>query len=105
MTKVKVQPGCCGFSVSIRADKGPGKAISLTMETDCEMVRKLAEEIKMLDRFAPLAGFLINPVYQAAAKHLKHAACPVPSAILKAIEVEAGLNLPKDATIVFLTEK
>jgi hypothetical protein len=36
---------------------------------------------------------------------LKHAACPVPSAILKAIEVEAGLNVAKDATIVFLTEK
>jgi hypothetical protein len=105
MAKVIVQPGSCGFSVSIRADKGQGKAISVTIETDCEMVRTMAADIKTLDRFAALAGFTTNPVHHAAAKHLKHAACPVPSAILKAIEVEAGLNVAKDATIVFLTEK
>jgi hypothetical protein len=105
MTKVKVQPGSCGFSVSIKADKGPGKVISLTIESDCEMVRKMAEDIKTLDRFVPLASLLTNPVYRAAAKHLKHAACPVPSAVLKAIEVEAGLNVAKDATIVFQNEK
>jgi hypothetical protein len=28
-----------------------------------------------------------------------HPACPVPSGILKAIEVAAGLALPKDASI------
>ena len=105
MTKVKVQPGSCGFSVSIRADKGPGKVVSVTIESDCEMVRKMAEDIKTLDRFAPLTGLMTNPVYRAAAKHLKHAACPVPAAVLKAIEVEAGLNVAKDATIVFKTEK
>ena len=105
MTKVNVQPGSCGFSVSIRAEKGPGKAVSVSIETDCEMVRKMAADIKNLDRFAPLSSLLVNPVYQAAARHLKHAACPVPSAVLKAIEVEAGLNVAKDATIVFQKEK
>ena len=35
---------------------------------------------------------------------LKHAACAVPSAILKAVEVEAGLNVPKDAVIRFVKE-
>jgi len=34
-----------------------------------------------------------------AAEHLVHPACPVPSGILKAIEVESGLALPKDASI------
>lgn len=105
MTKVIVQAGACGFSANISAEKGPGKVISVTIETDCEMVRKMAAEINTTDRFAPLAGFMTNPVYQAAAKHLKHAACPVPSGILKAIEKEAGLNVAKDATIVFITEE
>ena len=58
----------------------------------------------VLDRFAPLTGFQNNPVYRSASKHLKHAACAVPSAILKAIEVEAGLNVPKDAVIRFVKE-
>jgi hypothetical protein len=105
MTKVSVQPGSCGCSATIKAEKGPGKVISVIIETDCEMVQKMAADIKTIDRFAALAGFLTNPVYQAAAKHVKHAACPVPSAILKAIEVEAGLNVAKDATIVFRVEK
>jgi hypothetical protein len=43
-------------------------------------------------------------VYRAAGKHLKHPACVVPSAILKAVEVEAGLNVPKDAVIRFVKE-
>jgi hypothetical protein len=105
MTKVSVQPGSCGFSAVITAEKGPGKVITVTIESDCEMVRKMAADIKTLDRFAALAGFTTNPVHQAAGKHLKHAACPVPSAVLKAIEVEAGLNVAKDATIVFKIEK
>jgi len=34
-----------------------------------------------------------------ATKHCPHTACPVPVGIIKAIEVEAGLALPADATI------
>jgi hypothetical protein len=34
-----------------------------------------------------------------AAKHCQHASCPVPSGIIKAIEVASGLALPKDASI------
>ncbi|MBI4316389.1 MAG: hypothetical protein HY679_10665, partial [Chloroflexi bacterium] len=30
-----------------------------------------------------------------------HTACPIPAAILKAIEVEVGIALPKDVTITF----
>jgi hypothetical protein len=36
---------------------------------------------------------------QMAAKYCSHAACPVASGIIKAIEVEAGLALPADVTI------
>ena len=50
-------------------------------------------------------GILNNPVYLAAGRHLKHAACPVPAAVLKALEVEAGLNVKKDATIVFAKDE
>jgi coenzyme F420 hydrogenase subunit beta len=36
---------------------------------------------------------------RAGAKHCYHPACPVPVGIIKAIEIEAGLALPADATI------
>src|SRR5512147_474648 len=105
MTKVVVQSGACGFSVTIRAEKGAGGKTAVSLDTDCEMVKRMLEDIAVLDRFAPLAGFMSNPVYRSAAKHLKHAACPVPSGILKTIEVEAGLNVEKDVSIVFVHEK
>jgi hypothetical protein len=86
----------------VTATRRPGRKIGLSLESDCEMVRKMLEDIAELEQMDVFKGFLDNPVYRSAAKRLKHVACPVPSGVLKALEVEAGLNLPKDATIVFL---
>jgi len=104
MTTVIVNAGACGYTVTIKAEKtGDGK-IGVSLETECETVKKLLADIAVVDRFTPLTAIQNNPVYRAAGKHLKHPACVVPSAILKAIEVEAGLNVPKDALIRFVKE-
>jgi hypothetical protein len=102
MTKVIVHSGACGFIVRIEAEKSAGGQIALRIDTDCEMVKKMLEDVAVLDRFAALTAFQNNPVYRSAAKHLKHVACTVPSGIIKAIEAEAGLNVPKDADICFV---
>jgi hypothetical protein len=102
MTTVIVNAGACGYTVTIKAEKtGDGKIV-VSLETECETVMKLLEDIAVLDRFTPLTALQNNPVYRAAGKHLRHPACVVPSAILKAVEVEAGLNVPKDALIRFV---
>ena len=105
MATVIVNSGACGYSVTITAKKSKDNTIVVALDTECVMVKKMLEDIAVLDRFAPLTGFQNNPVYRSAAKHLKHVACPVPSGILKALEVEAGLNVMKDATIVFDKKK
>jgi len=101
MTTVIVNAGACGYSITITANKNKDNTIVIALDTECAMVKQMLEDIAVLDRFAPLTGFQNNPVYQSAAKRLKHVACPVPSGILKALEVEAGLNVMKDATITF----
>ena len=105
MTKVIVNSGACGFTVTITAEKGKEKKIAISLDTACEMVQKMLADIAIVDHRVTLIGFRDNPVYQSAAKHLKHVACPVPSAILKAIEKEAGMNVPKDVQIEFAREK
>jgi tRNA threonylcarbamoyladenosine modification (KEOPS) complex Cgi121 subunit len=105
MTKVVVNSGACGFSVTITAEKGKEKKIAVSLDTACEMVQKMLVDIADLDQRVTLIGFHNNPIYLSAAKHLKHAACPVPSAILKAIETEAGMNVPKDVRIEFVRNK
>ena len=42
-----------------------------------------------------------SAVYQSAGKHIRHTACPIPTAILKAIEVEVGIAVAKNVTITF----
>lgn len=101
MTKVTVTAGACGFTSVIRAEKGPERSVDIGIESGCAMVQKLAAEITRLGRHDALKTIPNNPVFQAAGRHLKHAACPVPAAVLKALEVEAGMNVKKDATIVF----
>ncbi len=102
MTRLIVQSGACGFTTTVTVEKNSAGKMTLALDTDCAMVKKMLEDIAILDRFAPLAPFPSNPVYRSATKHLKHVACPVPSAVLKALEVEAGLNVPKDVTIRFV---
>src|SRR3990167_8243438 len=102
MTKIAVDPGICGLSVIVSVEKGKDKKVTVSLETECQMVNKMLEDISTLDIMAAFTGYLNNPVYRSAAKHLRHVACPVPSAVLKALEVEAGFCLPKNVSMVFL---
>jgi hypothetical protein len=104
MATLKVHAGACGHSITITITKGKDKTFFVALDTECAMVKKMLEDIAVLDRFATLTGFQNNAVYHSAAKHLKHVACPVPSGILKALEIEAGLNVPKDVSMVFVRE-
>lgn len=105
MTKIVVDPGICGFPVTITADIDKNKKIHVLINTECEMVNKMLSDISTLDMRSAFAGFLNNPIYRSAAKHLRHIACPVPAGILKVIEVEAGICLPKDVGMTFLESK
>jgi GH15 family glucan-1,4-alpha-glucosidase len=64
----------------------------------------MLEDISLLDMRQLFSNHISNPVYRSAAMHLKHTACPVPGAILKAAEVALGLCVPEDVTISFIKE-
>lgn len=101
MTKVEIKPGVCGFVVNVTVEQDKERNFHIVVETECEMVQRIAAEIAQLEFRAPFTAILHNPVYRSASKHLKHVACPVPAGILKAIEVEAGVCLPRPVTITF----
>jgi hypothetical protein len=101
MTRVTIQPGVCGFSIRVSVERDKDRNLTIAVDTECEMVKKMGGEISFLEFRAPFATILHNPVYRSASKNLKHAACPVPSGILKAIEVELGACLPRPVSITF----
>jgi hypothetical protein len=100
MAKCEIEAGICGFSTTVEAtDLGKWK-ISLKITSDCPNIQKLAEElveIEALDEIAKRAK--ATKTYEIAAKHCPHSSCIVPSGIIKAVEVAAGLALPKNATV------
>lgn len=93
--------GICGMITEIRATSDEQSGIvKLEFNTRCENIQQLADELDNVHPFEEIAFRDEGPkTLRLAAKHCKHAACPVPSGIIKAIEVAAGLALPKDASI------
>ena len=97
---VVVDAGVCGHWAKVRAEKTAGYNVRLTIETDCPHVQKIAPEPLEVDAVRQIglrAGLpsLLENAYACCA----HAACPVPSALIKAVEVAAGLALPADVTM------
>ena len=104
MTRVVIEAGICGFTTTVKAVSLPSRKVRVTITSDCEDVAKMGgqlEELSWLDLLRKRGdGY---SAYQAAIQKVKHITCPVPVGILKAIEVEAGLALPKDVAIQFKT--
>lgn len=73
----------------------------MDISSDCEMVASLGSQLSELDSRDALRSHGRSAVYECAFQHIKHVACPVPAAILKAIEVELGAALPGDVSIRF----
>jgi hypothetical protein len=104
MATAHVDAGICGFSTTVRT-AGEGRAMKVTIESDCEDIRKLAAALTEVDPFREISFRGDGPLTLELARiHCAHAACPVPTGILKAIEVEAGLALPRDVTITVTKE-
>ena len=104
MTKVEIMPGVCGLTALVTAESEDGMEAKVTVETQCGGIRKVMEEVgDELDAYdicfqKPGTGAL----YEAAAKHCPHAAWPGIAGIIKCIEAECKMALPKDASIRFI---
>ena len=99
MATAHVEAGICGFTTTVRTH-GEGRAMKLEIESDCEHIHKLAAALTEVDPYGEISFRGDGPVTpRAGARALRPRRLPGPLRILKAIEVEAGLALPKDVTI------
>ena len=104
---VNVMSGICGMITEIRAtSEDKSGMVNLEINTRCESIQKLAGDLKAVNPIEEISFSGKGPkTLRLAAKHCKHAACPVPSGIVKAVEVASGLALPRDASIKVKQEK
>lgn len=100
--RVTVDSGICGFQCLIEAWEEEKRQIRITISgSECKQIQRLSEKVKEMnlrDLFAPIGK---NLVFSSAQSVGCHPSCPVPVAILKAVEVAMGMALPKDAVIRF----
>jgi hypothetical protein len=99
MAKAEIFAGICGFNTTVIA-KADGGMVDLEIHSECQAITKLAQNLTQVDPFKEISSRRSLPqTLDAGIKYCTHAACPVPSGIIKAVEVEAGLALPKDVSI------
>jgi len=102
MTRVTVDGGACGYRATIEVEKIDRHTVRVTIHSECEQITAMNPDLAELNwRRGVFCKMSESCVYQSASQHIKHAACPIPAAILKAIEVEVGIALPKDVVIHF----
>ena len=102
MTRVVVEAGACGFTATVEVVRLSARKVSIALASDCEMVSQFGKNIRELDWHHLLrqpGNYLASESIFQCMQH--HVSCPVPLAILKAIEVEVGAALPKSVVMRF----
>ena len=100
--KTEINPGICGLPSTIEVKSDDMQMITITGTSKCPAIVKLINDLNNmeLDAYECCLGRMDeSPVYVKAFDTVTHVACPVPSGIIKAIEVAAGLALPKEVEI------
>ncbi len=99
MAKAEIFSGACGYTTTVDAAMD-GAACHLKIVSDCDAIQRMAAELTEVQPFQEISSRRKLPkTLEMGIKHCTHAACPVPVGIIKAVEIEAGLNLPVDVSI------
>jgi hypothetical protein len=100
MSKVVVDAGICGFKAAVHARKSGDWSVQVQISSGCEMLTNMNPELAEVNWRRGVFGRIQDcTIYALASRHIRHTACPVPAAIIMAIEVETGLALPADVTM------
>ena len=104
-TKVVIEPGICHLTCSVTAELVGDDELELDVATGCDSIRGMFDELgNTFDSFEVCLQKPGNgPFYEYAKEHFPvHVSCPVICGIIKAMEVEAKLALPENASITFV---
>lgn len=104
MVTVRVQPGVCGFVAEIEATADEALNVCVEVRSACPQIQRLGQALAQVSALELLRRPIHETtLYQAAGAARVHVACPIPSAIAKAIEVAAGLALPGDVHMTIVS--
>ena len=106
---VVVDGGICGFQTRIHADSDDSQNVTFKIASGCEKARKFGEALVArgpVDGYAEIGAGADGVILTTARESLKGccAACATTIGAFKAMQVAAGVALPKDVTLKMSAE-
>lgn len=107
--QVVVDAGICGFQTEIHATSDDAQNVEFTITSGCERIRAFAGVLIAkgpVDGYAELGSGADGVVLSSARENIKGCCtgCAVPIGVFKAMQVAAGLALPKDVVFTIKSE-
>lgn len=102
--KVDIAAGICGFRTVATAFAEDSQSVTFAITSDCEKIQGLAGKLAQagpLDAYQEINPATPSVLMRTVRDHLCGccAGCVVPAGLFKAMQVAAGLALPRDITI------
>lgn len=102
--QAEIESGICGFKTVVKASSEDSQNVTFEIATGCEKIRAFAQALCArgpVDAYQEISAQGESVVLSTARESLKGccAACVVPPAVFKAMQIAAGLALPQDITI------
>jgi hypothetical protein len=102
MIKTTIKAGVCGFQTTVLARSDDMQNVTLSIESDCEKIRGVAEGLSApIDAYREIGAGFDGEVYKVVLGRLKGccAGCVVPCGIFKSVQVAGGVALPAPVAI------
>lgn len=108
-SRVEVQAGICGFGTVAHVHSDDNQHVKFSVESNCEKIKAFGERLKSLgaiDAYAEIFPGGPSVLLSLAREMLPGccSGCAVPVGLFKAMQVAAGLALPKDIHITLTRE-
>jgi hypothetical protein len=102
--KVDIEAGVCGFHTTACVTSEDGQNVAFDVDTDCDKIRQLGAALKdkgLIDAYQEISPVGKSVVMQTVQFTLNgcRVGRAVPAGLFKAMQVAAGLALPKDISI------
>jgi hypothetical protein len=106
MVKTHVQAGVCGFATDITAISDDMQNVTLGVTSTCEKIAALGSKLPVLDAYSEIGTGYEGELYKVIRENIQGccAGCAVQVGLFKAMQVAAGLALPRDIEITITKE-
>jgi hypothetical protein len=107
--RADIDAGVCGFVTTVMASSEDSMTVAFTIASNCDKVNAMAASlaelgpINVYEEMRPSGESRFTSVIRGVLTGCC-TSCIVPAAILKAMQVAAGLALPKDTHITIVKE-